>query len=594
MQHEAVFHTSEAPYGFALSVKEWKVRLRTGKDGIARVNVIYGDRYNSPGSEAVLPMERVAGTRYFDYYEAVLPAPAKRVRYQFLLEGTSGQTLWYGETGPMEERDDRAFFQCPYISESMVHRLPGWLSDAVAYQVFPDRFWNGDKSNDPEGTLDWDSGRRPEPDSCWGGDLEGILNRLPYLEELGVNLLYLTPVFRSPSNHKYDTEDYYSIDPAFGDEELMKRLVEEAHARGIRVMLDAVFNHTGDRFFAFRDVLNQGAASAYKDWYHADECPVVQEPAPNYETFGTGIPSMPKLNVDHPDVQRYLLDVTEYWMNRLNLDGWRLDVANEVPPAFWRRFRSAVRAQNPDALIIGEIMHQAGPWLRGDQFDGVMNYPLRDALLEFFARQSISPTVFLSRIEELRMAMPEAGFAGSWNLLGSHDTERFLTSCTKGGRGWTAGEYAEERMKLAVLFQLTYPGTPLIYYGDEAGMTGGTDPDCRKPMVWRAEQRNAGMEAHYKQLLSLRRRFRPLGALGAFQPWLADDARHLLGYVREWGEERILVLIHNYAGSGTYRVELPLHLQHRTVRDLLTGGSWLAGEVLELPFQPFGAYLLTV
>lgn len=594
MRLEAIYHTSEAPYAFALSSREWKVRLRAAKGDVSRAWVLHGDRYENPGAERALPLELSGSSERFDYYEAVLPAETKRVRYQFVLEGTGGDTVWYGENGCVRERDDTGFFQCPYISESMVHRLPEWASEAVVYQIFPDRFRNGDPSNDPAGTMGWDSGIRPEPDSIWGGDIRGIIDALPYIEELGVNTLYLTPVFRSPSNHKYDTADYYAVDPAFGDEETLRLLVEEAHARGLRVLLDAVFNHTGDGFFAFQDLLKHGAASAYKDWFYTEEYPVVQQPEPNYETFATAIPSMPKLNLDHPGVRKYLLDVTEYWMDRLKHDGWRLDVANEVPPDFWRQFRKTVKSKNPDALIVGEIMHQAGPWLRGDQFDGVMNYPLRDAMLEFFARQSIGPCAFLSRLMELHMNLSGQASAGVWNLLGSHDTERFLTSCAKGGKGWNPGGYAEERMKLAVLFQLTYTGIPMVYYGDEAGMEGATDPDCRRPMVWDPAKRNAGMEAHYRKLLALRRQQPALGAAAAFRPWLAEDARHLLGYLRERGGEQVAVLIHNSAAPAEVRVELPEPFRNRTVRDLLSGAAWEAGEDLALTFGPFGAYMLTV
>lgn len=594
MQEEAIYHINEAPYAYALSTREWKVRLRAAKGDVKQAYVLHGDRYENPGAEIPLPMALAYSSKQFDYYEAAIPTKTKRLRYQFLLEGDDGETVWYGENGSGAERDDTGFFQCPYLSESMVHRLPEWVADAVVYQVFPERFRNGDPSNDPAGALDWDSDSLPAPDSSWGGDLQGIIDSLGYLEGLGVNTLYLTPVFHSPSNHKYDTTDYYTVDPVFGDEETLRLLVEQAHEKGIRVVLDAVFNHTGDDFFAFQDVLKQGSRSPYKGWFHTEEYPVVQQPVPNYETFGTGIPTMPKLNLDHPDAQRYMLDVTEYWMERLKHDGWRLDVANEVPPAFWRAFRKTVKDKNPDALIIGEVMHHAGPWLRGDQFDGVMNYPLRDVMLDYFARQSISPSAFMSRIVEQHVRYTELVAEGMWNLLDSHDTERFLTSCTKGGKGWTPGHGAEERMKLAVLFQLTFTGIPVIYYGDEAGMEGETDPDCRRPMLWDPDKRNSGMDKYYRQLLALRRLHPVLGGKGGFRPWLADDARHVLGYIRGWGQEHVAVLIHNSAACSGIKVELPEPFRNRKLRDLLTDMEWPAGDSLELPLHPFGAYLLKV
>lgn len=264
------------------------------------------------------------------------------------------------------------------------------------------------------------------------GDIQGIIEKLPYLAELGVNTIYLTPIFKSPSNHKYDISDYYKIDPSFGDIGLLKLLKWTAKQQGMRLILDAVFNHSGDQFFAFRDVLKRGDASPYKDWYHVHSFPIVQKPIPNYETFSHAESTMPKLNTSNPELVDYLLKVARYWIEEVGIDGWRLDVANEVDQQFWRRLRTEVKGISSDLALIGEIMHQAGPWLRGDQFDSVMNYLFREAVLDFFARQTVGATCFLEEIVQIQMNYTDQANSAMLQLLGSHDTERFLTACMKG------------------------------------------------------------------------------------------------------------------------------------------------------------------
>ena len=283
------------------------------------------------------------------------------------------------------------------------------------------------------------------------------------MKDLGINALYLTPIFKSTSNHKYNTDDYYQIDPAFGDKKILKKLVEEAHQRGIRIILDAVFNHSGFYFFAFQDVLEKGKDSKYWDWFFIEGYPVKTTPPVNYHTFANDVVDMPKLNTSNPEVQEYLLDVVRYWMEEVDIDGWRLDVANEVDRNFWRKFRETVKGIKKDAYIVGEIWHNSEVWLQGDQFDAIMNYPLAMAILDFLAQRSIGPTEFNNRLVRNWMLYQDRVNYSMLNLINSHDTRRLLN--------YFSGD--KESMKLAVLFQFTYPGAPMIYYGDEVGMKGG-------------------------------------------------------------------------------------------------------------------------
>ena len=426
-------------------------------------------------------------------------------------------------------------------ASGQVHAFaPGWVQDAVFYQIFPERFCNGDTSNDPPGTEPW--GGKPSTRNFFGGDIRGIVSRLDYVASLGVNALYLNPVFMSGSNHKYNTRDYLRIDPAFGDETVFRELVDSCHARGIRVILDGVFNHTGVDFFAFADLKKNGARSRYAGWYNVRSFPVGPASKPNYDCWW-GFGGLPKLMTGNPEVREYLFGVTRHWL-AAGIDGWRLDVPNEIPHEFWIEWRRLVKSINPDAYILGEIWDDGTPWLGGDQFDAVMNYPLRSACVDFFASGTSTVSQFDSALARQRRSYaPGVSFA-LFNLLGSHDTERFLTLCRGDVSLW----------KLALLFQMTYPGAPSLYYGDEVGMTGGKDPECRGPMVWDPARQNAGMLHSTRELIALRRNH-PVLRRGGFSPLLRDDGARVYAYVREDSSSAALVILNR--GTEESRVALP-------------------------------------
>lgn len=283
------------------------------------------------------------------------------------------------------------------------------------------------------------------------------------------------------------------IDPQFGDKETFKKLVDECHQRGIRVMLDAVFNHSGLYFGPFQDVLENQEKSKYKDWFHLHEFPVKDVYPPNYDTFGY-VETMPKLNTENPEVRSYFLDVAAYWIEEFDIDGWRLDVANEVDHSFWKAFRKKVKSIKPDLYILGEIWHDALPWLEGDQFDAVMNYPFTLAGLDYIAKEKIDTKQFADRLSKSYASYMENSNEVAFNLLDSHDTPRVLTECGE--------DVKKVRLLYALLF--SFPGTPCVYYGDEIGMTGGEDPECRKCMVWDEENQNTSLKNFIKQFIQLR------------------------------------------------------------------------------------------
>ena len=401
---------------------------------------------------------------------------------------------------------------------------PAWVPDAIFYEIFPERFYNGDPGNDPPGTLPW--GGRPTRENFFGGDLRGIADKLPYLEELGVNALYLTPIFPARTNHRYDVCDYMKVDPALGSLGLARELVQDAHARGMRVLFDAVFNHCGDGFWAFEDLQKRGAASPYRDWFIVDSLPIVQNP-PSYMTCG-GAPYLPKLNTRNPETRAYLLRAATFWLEQAGIDGWRLDVPWKVPIDFWREFRSAVKRANPEAYVVGEVWRDGHMWLNGDTFDGLMNYRLRDLILDYCVRDAMDAEDVDFELDLLRENLgPAAPYA--LNLLGSHDTPRILTLC----------EENVDRAVIALTFLMTYVGAPMVYYGDEVGMQGENDPLCRGTMEWDESKWNRRLAKTHHALISLRREH-PALRRGNFETLRVFNA--VYAFARRYGEDTVIVV----------------------------------------------------
>lgn len=402
---------------------------------------------------------------------------------------------------------------------------PAWVRDAVFYQIFPDRFAASERVPKPGALEPWDT--PPSTHGFKGGDLLGIAERLPYLAELGVNAIYLTPIFQSASNHRYHTFDYFHVDPLLGGDAALRELLDRAHEGGMRVVLDGVFNHTGRGFWPFHHILETGgAASPYRDWFHLDPevlaghrglTPYPPHDAPTGASLGYqawwGLPALPKLNTDHPAVREYLLSVAEHWL-RFGIDGWRLDVPAEIKDeAFWQAFRQRCRAIRPDAYLVGEVWEVAPEWLRGDRFDALMDYPLAEAILGFVGGPSLDMNVVAAHHEFRQFLHPldGAGFAArlvellgvydpdvvavQLNLLGSHDTPRALTVL--------GGDTAALRM--ATLLQATLPGAPCIYYGDEVGLSGGNDPACRGAFPWDRGRWDTELRDYVRSVLDLRR-----------------------------------------------------------------------------------------
>lgn len=543
---EAIYHKPKLNWAYSYDNQTIHLRIRTKRDDIKQVHTIYGDKYAWDQTKQTDVMTLLSQDQYFDYWHIAVTPPFRRLRYAFLLIDQHDSSVVLTEEDFAQTLPDKpdTFFDFPFINPIDVFEPPSWVKDAVFYQIFPERFANGDPSINPPQIEPW--GQAPTPSNFFGGDLQGVIDHLDYLKDLGITAIYFTPIFEATTNHKYDTEDYFKIDQHFGSNETFKELIKQSHARGIKVMLDAVFNHCGKTFPPFVDALEKGEQSIYKDWFHVRSWPLeVIDQVPTYDTFAFE-PKMPKLNTENEQVKAYLLDVATYWITEFDIDGWRLDVANEVDHQFWREFRQKVKQLKPDVYILGEIWHDATAWLQGDQFDAVMNYPFTNAVLDFFALETKSSEQFKNQIGKQLANHTEQVTLSAFNLLDSHDTARLLTLAM----------HNERAMKLAVLFQMTYPGAPCIYYGDEVGMDGGPDPDCRKCMEWNEAKQNTDLLSFYKTVISLRQKYEALrGSSFSFIPVSTQSPEHVVAYLRKSKTDTFLIIMN--AREEATLVELP-------------------------------------
>jgi len=465
---------------------------------------------------------------------------------------------------------------------------PEWVKDAVFYQIFPDRFAQSARVPKPSNLEPWDS--PPTIHGFKGGDLLGVAERLDYLEDLGVTAIYFNPIFQSAANHRYHTHDYYQVDPILGGNAAFRELLEAAHACGIRVVLDGVFNHASRGFYQFHHAMENGGASPYLDWFHFEEERLkageqlnayphalrkskqdptgVQKPVGSLETYGYrswwDLPALPKFNTDTEAVRRFIFDVARHWI-AFGIDGWRLDVPQEIEDAeFWREFRRVVKSANPEAYIVGEIWKEAVSWLQGDQFDAVMNYIFNRACLGFFGGEALdathhpggyklerlSATDFAEEIDGLLALYDWEVTQAQLNLLSSHDMPRFLTLMQGNGNE----RHAKDSLKLATLFQMTFPGAPCVYYGDEIGMEGSDDPDCRRAFPWDEARWDRDLRDTFRRAIALRKAH-PALRRGRLLRLHADDENGIYAFARQGETETIAVVLNNSAAP--YSLDVP-------------------------------------
>ena len=552
MKKEAILHIPMSEYAYALDDKRVVFRIRTERDDIASCTLYYGDRAcrNNPVDFYSIEMKKVAYSKLFDWYEVEFDSKYNRICYYFQLVDNNGEsTLYYGDVFEKERSINRSeYFQLPYNHRSDRVEIPSWAKDAVVYNIFPDSFATGKEFISLEETSVCCNGYKSK--GLNGGTIKGIRENLDYIEELGFNTIYLNPIFVAGEYHKYDTIDYFHVDPVFGSDEEFKALVDDIHRRGMRIIIDGVFNHSGWHFFAFEDVKKNGRESKYWTWFHHLEDPVVVpetwEEYPKYECFGYER-MMPKLASDNPSVQEYFINVGKYWTERYDIDGWRLDVASEVCDSFWINFRREIKSIKRDCLLIGEVWESAGHWLDGKIFDSTMNYDFRRHLLRYFALEDIDTEEFNSRVTNMLMRYRRQVMLSQLNLLDSHDVSRFLSMCN--------GD--ERKMELAVVFLMTFPGMPCVFYGDELGVVGEEESEYRKAMPWKSERGN--LYNIYKELIRVRNSEKALRSGSFVVERITEEGVYI--YRRRNEDSSIRVIINRTGSTYLENVE-NIILQH--------------------------------
>lgn len=597
INREAILHIPKSNLSYAYDRERLHIRIRTKKDDIKSVWLRIGDPYDwekggldggnlsGDGAEGwlgaeTIPMVKEAETEYFDYWFCEHTPIKKRSRYAFILESDDEKIL-FGEKkivdldGSLEDEkklsDMRNFFCFPYLNGKDVLDAPKWAKNMVWYQIFPERFCNGKPEISPENVMPW--GSKPERDNFMGGDLYGLYEKIDYLEELGVTGIYLCPIFHGISNHKYDTVSYFEIDPHFGDKEIFKKIVEKLHQKGMKIMLDAVFNHVGTQFPQWKDVVKNGKLSKYVDWFLIKKFPVdeIREDGKiNYETFAN-TRMMPKLNLENPDCRKYMLEVASYWVKEFDIDGWRLDVSNEIDHKFWREFRELCKGIKKDIYILGEIWHNSLPWLMGDQFDAVMNYPMSDAIIDFLKDERLDGERLKYGVNDALIAYPKNISEVNFNLLDSHDTPRILTQLKDN----------KNRFKMAMALLFFQSGSPCIYYGTEYGMNGdknSNSEDNRKCMVWNRDEQDEEIFKFVKQLIKIRKESVEFQFTDI--EWLDLENSKIIGMKKG----NIIFLI-NGNGEKKERVNLKRFINEDRVYDLFRDSLTLLneGEIELLP-----------
>lgn len=545
MNLPAVAHRPTLDYIYPCARDRLTIQITTARDDFSRVTLVFWPRYETAADKQTrILMKRSLRDAYHDYYTITIQTQdvAAYVRYCFQMEGAE-ETVWLGAKGfaDKEPAINENFFEFLWPNEADGYNAPDWCRKQVYYQIFPERFLSADDKLTPSDAEPW--GSTPTRENFMGGDIQGIIQGLDHICELGATCIYMTPIFKAPSNHKYDTVDYFEINPSFGTKEDLRELVSQVHKRGLRIVLDGVFNHCGYYWPQFQDLVQNGEESRFKNWFFPQSFPVTLSEN-NYDCVGH-YKWMPKINLSCHDAAEYFTGVGEYWIREFDIDGWRLDVADEVPASFWQKFSARIKLLKPDALLLGETWGDAHKLVSANRLDTAMNYLFRDALVDWLGTRKLSVSQFDHQINRMLSLYPEEVALRLYNPLDSHDTARFMFECQNDIR----------RFKLAVALQMTLPGCPAVYYGDEVGLSGDNDPLCRMCMEWDTGKQNRELFEWYKMLIELRKKSPSLYE-GDYTTVLCDDKHSVYGFKRQVDGESCIVIVN--AGNTEYYAELPV------------------------------------
>lgn len=503
MNFSAVEHISDSKYCFAINESEMKVRLKVDKnDHFQKIECLYNNSQFFYKTQKSLVMNREFEDDYFAYYSVIFKCDKNdpRSSYVFLLTDEDGQKYFFSEDGLTKDYDFSFSFYnrfgIPYINKIDIKGNKKFEGSLV-YQIFPERFNCSDFSKKYI-NQDWyslslkgDNNNRIQ-NVFLGGDFNGITSKIDYIADLGFDTIYLTPICQSPSNHKYDVIDYFKVDEMFGTTEDFKNLVGRAHQKGIKIILDLVFNHSSNYNEMFLDALKNGKASKYFNYYCIHD-EVFKDSQVNYETFGF-TDQMPKLNSNNFDEHDYFVEVGKYFIKEYNIDGYRLDVADEVSHTFWRYFKHEMKRVKEDILLIGEHWTDSTSYLSASELDSVMNYPFFVASKYFYIEHKFNAQEYAQKLNSLLLRYDDNTNKVLLNLLDSHDTVRFYNFVKND----------KNLYLIAFLTLIVYPGMSMIYYGDEIFMEGGFDPDNRRGMLWNSKEFDSKEHQTFKDILKLK------------------------------------------------------------------------------------------
>ena len=515
INRSAVLHIPVSQYAFALNEHTITIRLRTEKNNIHECSIFWGDRAcnSSPVTFTETKMKVCWRDECFDFWEVTLSQIPRRLCYYFKLTTEQEWSYYYADQFSKQVPDvvmDDGFviegrseyYQYPYILQSEILNVPEWFRNAIVYNIFPDSFASQKQAVSKQGfeIIDEDGNRHI---SRLGGTIRGIVENLEYIKDLGFNCIYLNPIFSAGEYHKYDIIDYYHVDRTLGTDEDFMELTRKVHEMGMHIIIDGVFNHCGWKNPFFQDVVKKGKDSAFWNWFYELSTPMEvpkDGEEPSYACFAYE-KKMPKLNTSHPEVQAYFAQVGKHWIEKFHVDGWRLDVANEIDKNFWRMFKKAVREANTEAVLIGEVWENSKDWLGCDMMDSTMNYDFRKHCREFLAKNHYSPENFRNAMTDMLLRYPKQLMEAQLNLLDSHDVPRFLSLCEGDINKW----------KLAFLCLAFFPGVPSMFYGDEREITGLREEEYRSPMAW--ERETNGTQKFIREVLTIRKDWVPPEAL---------------------------------------------------------------------------------
>lgn len=546
MNLAAIYHRTDENYCYALDEDRVLIALKTGYD-IDRVVLYQGDPFthgiagsNQRWSGEPVEVEKCIELKYHKLWQAVLEPKHKRIRYYFeLYSGDECVCMMEDDFYTKESLNCNGatgqFFMFPWLNPSDVVKVPEWTKNTVWYQIFPERFCNGNPKRNNKYVKPWKYERVGGAD-WYGGDLEGIISKLDYLCELGINGIYLNPIFLANSNHKYETIDYEIVDPGFGDDEVLRELVDKAHSLGIRVMLDGVFNHCGYMNEKFIDVCEKGPESKWFDWFFINKWPFDRNSKTDDGRFFSFafFAGMPKLNTNNPEVVKYFIDVCSGWIDKYDIDGIRVDVGNEVAHTFLKQLNSALKAKKEDFYLIGELWHDSETWLKGDEYDAVMNYPLVNSVLSFWTKDNFTNKDFEYAINRCYNLYRRQQMEVAFNLFDSHDTDRIMNRV----KGNVNALYQQ------MTFLFTMAGSPCMYYGTEIGMKGGFDPDCRRCMPWDDIESGKYDDrlSFIKKVIKLRKETRAFRCIDIEYVYDYENDK-VLHYIKSDGEEKYHIII---------------------------------------------------